>query len=417
MPSHATDCPDTAAQRQPSAPPWEVADIFRLYGATYRRTHPVPPAHQQVMHAIEACRTAQLGGHAEHCPTCGFERYAYNSCRNRHCPKCQTFTKVRWVEDRKAELLPVPYFHLVFTVPHDLNPLILAHKRPLLTLLFNAASQTLVQFGRRNLGGQIGCTMVLHTWDQTLGAHFHVHCLIAAGALSSTGECWIDADPRFLFPVRALSTVFRAKFCAALAQAGAGGAGPLAAGPTALGTPERFEQLRTQLYAKEWVVYAKAPFAGPAHVLDYVGRYTHRVAIANHRILDVRDGWVRFAYRNRRQGNRVQTLALDADEFIRRFLLHVLPRGFMRLRHYGFLANRHKARALRRCRELLGQPAEPPPRRPQSVVQWMQEVTGVDLTQCPHCGTSPLVRLPLPPCSTPAASRGMPMEVPIDDSS
>jgi Putative transposase/Transposase zinc-binding domain len=414
---HTTDCPPGTEVRKPSAPQWEVADIFCLYGDMYRRNHPVPPAHQKVMRDIAACRTAQLGGHAEHCPTCGFERYAYNSCRNRHCPKCQTFTKVQWVEARKAELLPVPYFHLVFTVPHDLNPLILAHKRPLLTLLFNAASQTLVQFGHRNLGGQIGCTMVLHTWDQTLGAHFHVHCVIAAGALSANGERWIDADPRFLFPVRALSTVFRGKFCEALAQASSTGALSLAEGPAALGTPEGFEQLRAQLYAKEWVVYAKAPFAGPEHVLDYIGRYTHRVAIANHRILDVRNGWVRFTYRNRRQGNRVQTMTLDADEFIRRFLLHVLPSNFMRLRHYGFLANRHKARTLRRCRELLGHPADPSPRSPQSVVQWMQEVTGIDLTQCPHCGSKPLVRLPLPPLSTPAASRRAPVEVSICDSS
>jgi Putative transposase/Transposase zinc-binding domain len=417
MPLHATDCSGAPTTRQPSAPPWEVADIFRLYGATYRRTHPVPPAHQKVMHAIEACRTAQLGGHAEHCPTCGFERYAYNSCRNRHCPKCQTFTKVQWVADRKAELLPVPYFHLVFTVPHDLNPLILAYKRPLLTLLFNAASQTLVPFGQRNLGGQIGCTMVLHTWDQTLGAHFHVHCIMAAGALSATGTRWIEADPRFLFPVRALSTVFRAKFCEALAQVGSTAAAPLVEGPPALGPPEDFEQLHAQLYAKEWVVYAKAPLAGPAHVLDDIGRSTHRVAMANHRILDVRDGWVRFAYRNRRQGNHVQTMTLDADACIRRFLWHVLPRGFMRLRHYGFLANRHKARTLRRCRELLGQPAEPPPRHRKSVVQWMHEVTGIDLTQCPHCGTRPLLQRPLPPLSPPAGSRGTPVEVPIDDSS
>ena len=310
-----------------------------------------------------------------------------------------------------------PYFHLVFTVPHELNPLILAHKRPVLTLLFHAASQTLVQCGRRNLGGQIGCTMVLHTWDQTLGAHVHVHCLIAAGALSSTGERWIEADPRFLFPVRALSTVFRGKFCAALAQASTGGAWPRAVGPPALGTTESFAQLRAQLYAKEWVVYAKAPFAGPAQVLDYIGRYTHRVAIANHRILDVRDGRVRFAYRNRRQGNRVQTMTLDADEFIRRFLLHVLPHGFRRLRHYGFLANRHKARTLRRCRELLGQPAEPPPRRPMSVIQWMHEVRGIDLTQCPHCGARPLVRLPLPPTSSPTAHQGVPLAPPRFDSS
>src|SRR5262249_10036392 len=272
MPPHATASPAAPAMRQPGAPPWEVADIFRLYGATYRRTHLVPSTHQQVMHAIEACRTAQLGGHAERCPTCGFERYAYNACRNRHWPKCQTFTKVHGVEDRQAALLPVPYFHLVFTVPHDLNPLILAYQRPLLTLLFHAASQTLGQFGHRNLGGQIGCTMVLHTWAQTLGAHFHVHCIMAAGALSADGTRWIAADPRFLFPVRALSTVFRGKFCAALAQAGATCAVPLVEGPLTLGTSEDFAQLRTQLYTKDWVVYAKAPLAGPAHVLDYVGR-------------------------------------------------------------------------------------------------------------------------------------------------
>jgi hypothetical protein len=325
--------------------------------------------------------------------------------------------RVQWVEDRKAALLPVPYFHLVFPVPHDLNPRILAHTRPLVTLLFKAASQTLVPCGQRHLGGQIGCTMVLHTWDQTLGAHCHVHCLMAAGALAANGTHWIEADPRFLFPVRALSTVLRGKVCQALAQGGSTGAVPLVEAPLTLGTPEDFLQLRAQLYSKAWVVYAKAPLAGPAHVLDDVGRYPQRVAIANHRILDGRDGRVRFAYRNRREGNRAQTMTLDADAFLRRFLWHVLPRGFMRLRHYGFLANRHKARTLHRCRELLGQPAEPPPRRPKSVGQWRQEVRGIDLTQCPHCGARPLLRLPLSPLSPPAASRGAPVAVPIYDSS
>jgi hypothetical protein len=417
MQPHTTDCPTEPAGRMLSAPSWEVADIFRLYGETYRRHHVIPPGQQKVMHDIEACRTAQLGGHAEHCPSCGFERYAYNSCRNRHCPKCQTFTRVQWVEDRKAELLPVPYFHLVFTVPHALNPLILTHKRPLLTLLFKAVSQTLVQFGQRNLGGQIGCTMVLHTWDQTLGAHFHVHCLMAAGALAANEVRWREADPRFLFPVRALSTVFRGKFCEALARLWTTGALPCPEEPTTGGSPADFAPLRAQLYTKEWVVYAKPSFASPEHVLDYVGRYTHRIAIANHRILDVRDGRVRFAYRNRREGNRGQTMTLDADEFIRRFLLHVLPRGFMRLRHYGFLANRHKARTLRRCRALLGQPVNPSPRHPPSVAQWMQAVTGIDLTQCPHCGAKPLVRLPMPRLARPAAHRGALVEVPIYDSS
>jgi Putative transposase/Transposase zinc-binding domain len=416
MRPHTAACPGAPAGRTPGAPSWEVADIFRLYGEASRRHPTVPPIQQQVRHDIAACRTAPRGGHAEHCPSGGWERYASNSCRNRHCPTGQTFAKVQWVEDRKAALLPVPYCHLGCTVPHDLNPLILAHKRPLLTRLFHAASQTLGQVGHRNLGGQIGGTMVLHTWDQTLGAHFHVHGIMAAGALSANGTRWMDADPRFLLPVRALSPVFRGKFCEALAQGGAT-ATHLVEGSPALGTPEDFEQLRAQLYTQEWVVYAKAPLAGPAHVLDYVGRYTPRVAMANHRILDGRDRCVRLTSRNRRQGNRGQPLTRDADEFIRRFLFHGLPRGFMRLRHYGFLANRHKARTLRRCRELLGQPSEPPRRRPKSVGQWMPEVTGIDLTPCPHCGARPLLRLPLPPLTAPAASRGTPVAVPIYDSS
>jgi hypothetical protein len=314
MPPHATDCPPATEVGKPSAPQWEVAAIFRLHGETYRRAHPVPPSHQQVMRDLETCRTAQLGGHAERCLTCGCERYAYNACRNRHCPKCQTFTQVQWVEDRKAALLPVPSFHLVFTVPHDLNPLIFAHKRPLLTLRFKATSQTPVQCGQRTLGGQIGCTMVLHTWDQTLGAHVHVHCVIAAGALSANGERWLEADSRFLFPVRALSTVFRGKFCEALARLWTTGALPLPEEPTTVAIPAGFAPLRAQRYAKEWVVYAKPPFAGPEHVLDSVGRSTHRVAIANHRILDVRDGWIRFAYRNRRQDHRLQAMTLDAHD-------------------------------------------------------------------------------------------------------
>ena len=408
MAPHATACPRETAVSQPHAPLWEVAAILRLSGETSRRAHPGSPAQPQVRHAIAVCRTAPLGGHAAHGPAGGFERYADNACRHRHCPKCQPCTTAQGSEARQAEWRPVPSFHLVLTVPPALTPLILVHKRPLLPLLGHAASQTLVPCGPRNLGGQLGCTRGLHPWAQPFGAHGHVHCVSAAGALAPNGARWIAADPRFFFPVRALSPVLRGKCCAALAQAGATGAVPLPAGCA---------QLRAQLYAHERGVSAQAPCAGPAQVLDYVGRSTHRVAIANHRLLDVRDGCVRFAYRNRRQGNRAQTLRLDADEFIRRFLLHVLPRGFMRLRHYGFLANRHKAYTLRRCRELLGQPSEPPPHCAKSVVQWMHEVTGIDLTQCPHCGARPLLRLPLAPLSPPGVSRGTPGAVPIYDSS
>jgi len=368
-------------------PRWEVADIVRLYGDTYRQTYEVSPAQQKVLEAITTCRTAQRGGHAEHCPQCGFERYAYNSCRNRHCPKCQTLTKAQWIAARQADLLPVPYFHTVFTLPHELNPLILGNKRLLLGLLFQAASQTLLQFGRHNLGGQLGGVMVLHTWDQLLQPHFHVHCLVPGGALANDGAQWVSTHPKFLFPVKALGTVFRAKFLEALRHPRT---------TTALRLPEGGLPCRDQLAAKEWIVYAKRPFAGPKQVVEYLGRYTHRVAIANHRIVAVHDGQVCFTYRNRRQGNQLQTATVNAHTFLRRFLLHVLPAGFVRLRHYGFLANRCKAQALRHCRQVLGQPLPPPTPKKKTVTQWMEQWTGIDITRCPQCGQRPLLRTPLP---------------------
>jgi hypothetical protein len=266
MPPHATACPPATAEGTPGAPPWEGADIFRLYGETDRRAHLVPPAHQKVMRDLEACRTAQRGGHAARWPPWGCERYAYNACRHRLGPQCQTFTQVQGVEDRKAELRPVPSFPLVFPLPHDLHPLILAHKRPLVTLLVKAARQTLGQCGQRPLGGQIGGRMVLPTWAQTLGAHGHVHGVIAAGALSSTGERWMEADSRFLFPVRALRPVLRGTCCEALAQATSTGALASAEGSLALALPQGFAQLRAQRYAKAWVGYAKPPLAGPEPV-------------------------------------------------------------------------------------------------------------------------------------------------------
>ena len=390
-------------------PRWEVADIFRLYGDTYRQRYGVSTAQQQVIAALRACRPAQLGGHVERCPQCGFERYAYSSCRNRHCPKCQTWTTAQWVAARHAELLATPYFHTGFTVPHALNALVLGNKRPLLSLLFHAVSQTLLQFGKQNLHGQLGATLVLHTWDQTLNAHFPLHCLVPAGALAEDGTRWVPTQPRFLFPVQAFSTVFRAKCLTALQQANRKETLGCAQESAQRRSPAGFTNLLDQLYSQAWVVYAKQPGAGPAQVLDYRGRSTHRIAIANHRLRDVRNGCVCFTYRNRRQGNQVQTMSLEAHEFIRRFLLPVLPHGFQRLRHVGFLANRCKARALRQGRHLLGQAPEPPPREQPSAVEWRRQRTGIDLTQCPHCGYGPLVRQPLPLSHRPGAEpRGPP---------
>lgn len=366
----------------------ELADIFRAHGHIYRRRHGLSRQQAKVMAAIQACRTAQLGGHREHCEACGFERFAYNSCRNRHCPKCQSLTKAQWIEDRRAELLPVPYFHVVLTLPHQLNRLILANKRSLLNLLFHAAAQTLLQFGHNRFGGKVGFTMILHTWDQMLRPHFHLHCLIAAGALDADQNRWICGDPNFLFAVRALSQVFRGKFLDGLSQLHR--RGELHSVPDDL--PPPLQPLRH----KPWIVYAKKPFAGPEQVLDYLGRYTHRTAISNQRILSLHNGVVCFAYRDRAQGDVRRTTTLPADHFIGRFLLHVLPRGFMRIRHFGFLANRLKADALDRARQLLRVQA-PPPSEPKTAAQWILLLTGTDLSRCPRCGHSPLTHIELDP--------------------
>ena len=415
MPPHTTHGPRAPEGGEPSAPPWDGAARFRLSGEPSRRAQPVPPLQQKGMRDREACRTAQRGGHAAHCPPGGFERYASNSCRHRPCPQGQTFPQVQWGEDRTAAWLPGPYCPRVFPGPHTLTPLSFAHTRPLVTRLCNAASQPLGQCGHRHLGGQSGGTLVRHPWAQTLGAPCHVHGVSAAGARSATGARGLDAEPRFLCPGRALSPVLRGQCGEALAQAGSTGVLPLAAGRTALGPPASFKQLRAPLSAQAWVVYAKAPVARPAHVLDSGGRSTPRVALAHHRLLDGRDGWVRFADRTRRQDNRLHTLTRDAHACLRRFLWHGLPSGCQRLRPSGFLATRPKARTLRRCRALRGQPSAVPPRRPKSAGQGRQEVTGIARTPCPHGGSKPRVRLPRPPLPPPAASRGAPVEVPICD--
>lgn len=318
------------------------------------------------------------------------------TCRNRHCPKCQTVTKAKWIEARCAELLPTPYFHTVFTLPHELNPIVLANKRLLLGLLFRSASETLMEFGHSRLGGQLGAVMVLHTWDQLLNPHFHVHTLVPGGALADQGQTWNAAKTTYLFPVQALSEVFRAKYrdgSKALYTEQALRFTDATGDLEGTGTFKRFVKRVCQ---KPWIVYAKAPFGGPEQTLSYLGRYTHRVAISNHRLLDMQGDQIRFTFRNRQRGDRSEIAQLDAHTFIERFLRHVLPAGFVRIRHYGLLANRCKADALPLCRRALGQVEPPPAPEPKSVAQWMQQWTGMDITRCPVCGHQPLERHPLP---------------------
>jgi predicted Zn-ribbon and HTH transcriptional regulator len=351
----------------------ELADIFRQYGHSYAKTHRLSAAQQKVMRAVETCRTAELGGHLKQCDLCGFEHPSYNSCRNRHCPKCQSLAKAQWLQKQSAELLPVGYFHLVFTLPHELNGPILANKKTLLALLFKVVSETLLEFGRSYLGGTVGIIAVLHTWDQTLKDHFHLHCLVPAGALSFDHSRWISARKNFLFPVKALSQLFRGKFLDGVKRC------------IDRGTVQTTGQALTELRRKNWVVYAKKPFGSPQTVLDYLGRYTHRVALSNDRILSAQDGQVTFTYRDRKDKDRLKSMALGAQEFIRRFLLHVLPDGFMRIRHFGVLANRAKKHALPQCRKLLGLSSVLPELAKKSARDLLLELSGIDLSRCPRC--------------------------------
>ena len=370
-----------------ATPRLELAHIVRAHGDAYRRTHRLAQVQAVALSAIERCRTAALGGHRETCDRCGAVRLRYHSCRNRHCPKCQTLTKERWLAARKADLLPIPYFHVVFTLPHALNALAQGNPRGLYTVLFRAAADTLLAFGRdaRHLGGAIGVTAILHTWGQNLSQHLHLHCLVTGGAVTADGARWIPSHASFLFPVRALSIVFRAKYLAGLQRAFDAGQLTFAEGTAALADRRAFTAFLGQLRTVDWVVYAKRPFAGPEQVLDYLGRYTHRVALSNNRLVDHRDGRVRFRWKDYADHDRVKVMTLETDEFLRRFLLHIVPRGFMRIRHFGLLANRTRRRTVARCRDLLGQPptADSPP---ESRAALLLRLTGVDVSRCPVCG-------------------------------
>ncbi len=373
-----------------SRPALEVADIFRQHGPAFRTTHALSPEQRRVMRAIEACRTSVLGGHLDQCDACGFQRVSYNSCRNRHCPKCQSLAKARWLEARLADLLPVPYFHVVFTLPEQLASVALQNKRVVYNILFSAVAETLRTLAAdpKHLGAEIGFLAVLHTWGQTLVHHPHLHCVVPGGGLALDGSHWRSCHKGFFLSVNVLARLFRRLFLQALARAHEKGKLTFHGTSACLAEPLAFNRLLKSLRAREWWVYAKRPFGGPEQVLAYLGRYTHRVAISNHRLLAFAEGNVTFSWRDYARGNQQRPMTLAADEFIRRFLLHVLPRGFQRLRQFGLLANRRRRAKLALCRNLLGGAAghavtnQPLPNDYQALYE---TITGQSLQQCPAC--------------------------------
>jgi hypothetical protein len=372
----------------------EVADVFRRYGEVYRQQHgeSLSTAQRRAMSAIELCRTSALGGHVERCDTCDHQRIAYNSCRNRNCPKCQSLARAQWLADRQAELLDTQYFHVVFTVPDEIAVIAFQNKQAVYDILFRAASETLrtIAADPAHLGAEIGFFGVLHTWGQNLLHHPHLHFLVPGGGISLDGERWVACRPGFFLPVRVLSRLFRGLFLHYLEKAF--DAGELNFFSSLLALQERASFLRHLAPARksEWVVYAKPPFAGPQQVLNYVGRYTHRIAISNSRLVNIDDGCVRFRWKDYRHGNHHGTMTLTADELIRRFLIHVLPDGFQRIRYYGFLANCQRDSKLARCRALLGMAridtTPSPPAVPGDYRDLYQTLTGTSLMLCPACG-------------------------------
>lgn len=372
-------------------PALEVADIFRAHGDTYRGTHRLTHEQRGVMWAIEQCRTAALGGHVDVCDTCSHAVPSYNSCRDRHCPKCQSLAQAQWIEKRTERILPTHYFHIVFTLPHELGPLTRCNSKRVYRLLFETVSRTLLEFGQRRLHAQIGITAVLHTWTRELQFHPHVHCIVTGGGFAVTENRWIAVKGRYLFPVKALSRLFRGKFLDALARAYDKGELDPDRPASAIAAPDTFQHLRDALYRKEWVVYAKRPFGGPERIIQYLGRYTHRVGISNRRLVSMDDTRVCFTTKNGK------TSTISSPEFIRRFLLHVLPKGFVRIRHYGLMASGNSTTRLELARRSLeterpSQATHSPETTPRAGLapgkDWRErftELTGVDLSICPKC--------------------------------
>ena len=391
----------------------EMADIFRRAGPDYRQQHADSLSRGQrcVMGAIERCRTAALGGHVEQCDRCGHQRIAYNSCRNRHCPKCQSLVRAQWLEDRRADLIPVDYFHVVFTLPEEIAAIAYQNKAVVYDILFHATAETLRMIAAtpKHLGAEVGFIAILHTWGQQLQHHPHLHCVVPGGGLGANGERWISCRPGFFLPVRVLSRLFRRLFLAQLQDAFDSGQLHFFNALEALNASVAFAKYLAPARIVEWDVYAKPPFGGPKQVLEYLGRYTHRVAISNNRLIGFDDGKVSFRWKDYRHESRKKVMCLDAQEFIRRFLLHVLPTGFQRIRHYGFLANRYRAVKLARCRQLLDEPAPAakPPGAPQDYRDRYEQLTGKSLRDCPKCGCGQMICIEtFPPGTMPRGPPG-----------
>jgi hypothetical protein len=376
----------------------EVADVFRRHEKEFRAQwgHVLGASQRKAFEAIRDCRTAALGGHVEYveqCDTCGHRLISYNSCRNRHCPKCQAMARAKWLAERETELLPVPYFHVVFTLPQRIGTLALQNAREIYRILFRAASETLLSIAAdsRRLGAAIGFLAVLHTWGQNLHLHPHLHCVVPGGGISPDGARWIGCKKKsFFLPVEVLSSRFRNLFLVYLRKAFRAGRLKFHGEMAGLASPAAFEALCRQARRIKWVVFVKPPFGGPEQVLKYLARYTHRVAISNRRLLSMEDGQVTFEYKDYADGNQRKVMTLEATEFIRRFLLHILPRGFVRIRQFGFLANRARRKKLALCRALLGAPPAP---EKAAVVNYGGTVEDQDRKRCPACKIGHLVLL------------------------
>jgi len=366
-------------------PPLEVADIIRAAGELFieQNRHWLCWKHVKVLRAIERCRTAALGGHLDECTRCGHRAISFNSCRNRHCPKCQTAARDRWIAARQKELLPTRYLHVVFTLPGRLSPLVLQNKKIIYDLLFRTSAETLLEVARNpeHLGAEIGFFSVLHTWSQKLTAHPHVHCVVPAGGLSLDHTRWIRSRDNYFLPKEVLAELFRGKFVDALKEAFQNGQLHFHGDLKLLAQPEIFAAWLRPLHRQHWVVYLKRPFGGPAYVVQYLGRYTHRVAISNHRLVSFKDGQVTFRWRDSAHHNEQKLMTLSVDGFLRRFLLHILPKGFVRIRNFGFLANRRRSTLLPLCFQLLGATPQPPVEEHSPSSQ-----DAAELYRCPYCG-------------------------------